>query len=170
MINWELNAQSIFRRLNSLSLNDENRTRAMMAMGNALTNRIKLGFTVSRNPWGQPWKPLNPVFRTGKPLRNTGLLMNSIHPQMQGQDVVIGTNLQHNGVSYPAVQQFGAEIKPKNKKYLSFKKKNGTYAHAKKVNIPARPFFPFNQNKQLDIPQTWRNSALSVLSRSLGLS
>lgn len=69
-----------------------------------------------------------------RPLYGQGTLMDSIHYQVSGDLVLVGSNL-----IYAATHQFGATIKPKNGKTLSWKI-GGQSVFAKKVNIPARAY------------------------------
>lgn len=69
-----------------------------------------------------------------RPLVGDGTLMNQIHYHVTSDLLLVGSNLE-----YAATHQFGATIKPKNKKMLSWKI-GGVSVFAKKVVIPARPF------------------------------
>lgn len=61
-----------------------------------------------------------------------GTLMNSIHYQVSGDLLLVGSNL-----IYAAIHQFGGTIKPKNKKVLSWKV-GDVSIFAKQVVIPKR--------------------------------
>lgn len=104
----------------------------MTKIGRIMKTDVQMNFRLSRGPDGERWKPLK--LRDGKPLRDTGRLMNSIDFRASSDEAVIGTN-----VKYAAVQNFGATIKPKKGKYLKFKGPDG-WIFAGKVTIPARPF------------------------------
>lgn len=68
------------------------------------------------------------------PLMGDGTLMRDIHYQISGDLLLVGSNL-----IYSPVHQFGATIKPKNAKTLSWKIGNVS-VFAKKVVIPAREY------------------------------
>lgn len=73
-------------------------------------------------------------------LRKSGALWQSIRiAKVTNSTVTVGSDRR-----YAAVQQFGATIRPKNKKFLVFTL-GGKKVFAKKVTIPARPFFPFSK-------------------------
>ena len=69
-----------------------------------------------------------------RPLVGDGTLMRDIHYQISGNLLLVGSNL-----IYSATHQFGATIKPKNGKSLSWKIGNVS-VFAKQVVIPARPY------------------------------
>lgn len=52
-----------------------------------------------------------------------------------------------NPTVYAPVHQFGATIRPKNAKRLSWVNSSGRRVWAKKVEIPARPFYPVLNDK-----------------------
>ncbi len=160
--------QQVRKKLADLQAASGNVTPAMQVVGRKVKTRVQLGFKLSRDPWGSPWAPLNKnLTRTGKPLVNRGMggLMGSITYQIgaQGSDqhVDIGTNLNSNGIQYPAVHQFGAVINPKNSKYLRWMGPNGPI-FAKKVTIPARPFLPLDPGG-VDMPAEWTKDILVAL-------
>lgn len=70
------------------------------AIGHIGEDSIRTNFAAGGRP--TPWTPLK--HRDGQPLRDTGRLMNSIGHQVDGDTVLIGTNLV-----YAAVHNFGAK-------------------------------------------------------------
>jgi phage virion morphogenesis protein len=128
---------------------------AMAAIGRFLVSKIQMGFRTSRDPWGNAWAALK--FRSGQPLRDTGRLRNSIHYAATPQEVTVGTN-----VSYAAVHQFGAVIKPKTAKALVFTA-GGRTIFARSVTVPARPFMPIGQ----PLPDSWEQGIKEALSRAI---
>lgn len=164
-IRWILLADRVAARLEQMTLNGEDKSRALGALGNVLANRIRLGFRMGRDPWGNPWRPLNPRFRTGQPLRDTDRLQRSITSQVQGDAVAVGTN-----VRYARTHQYGATILPKNVDYLAFpiRASGGGMAFLKSAVIPARPFLPLRGNR-VDLPPAWAQSGLSAMAKVMGL-
>jgi phage gpG-like protein len=108
----------------------ENPRPYLAAIGNALADNTRLRFDSSRSPDGKTWPPLarstilkrlrskTGNFRannqtlsakghreaaSAKPLLDQGILRNSITSQLDGDSVVVGTN-----VRYGAMQHFGA--------------------------------------------------------------
>lgn len=136
------------------------------SVGKALQSRILLCFRMGVSPWGESWKPLR--YREGQPLQDTGRLRNSLTVRATDDDVQIGTNLKHNGVSYPAVMQFGAVIRPRKGKVLVFHIGSRTI-FAKKVVVPARPYLPIRPNGETDLPKSWANAALKKFREGLNL-
>ncbi len=108
-----------------------------MAFGGRMVNSVRQNFMAGGRP--VPWKP---VSREGKPLIDTGRLMNSIHWKPIPDGVAVGTN-----VAYASIHQFGGHtkphiIRPKVKKALFWA---GAPHPCKAVHhpgsvIPARPF------------------------------
>ena len=147
----EINDQAVLAAFNRLLRAGEQPAPWLNAVGRVLKTRVQMGFHTGADPYGRPWKPL--TSRQGQPLRDTGRLMNSVTCQVQGNTVVIGTN-----VKYAPPHQFGATIVPKTKPALKFMV-NGRWVSVKKVTIPARPMFPLN-----GLPPLWSEDVLAELS------
>jgi len=142
-----------------------NVTPAMQVIGRKIKTKVQLGFRTGTDPWGNPWKPLSPLTDLGArmPLRKTGHLLSSITAQVDGDSVEIGTNLQSKGIKFPAVQQFGAVIKPVDAKLLRWMHAGGFPVFAKEVVIPARPFLPISKAGATDLPGQWALDVLNAL-------
>ena len=112
-------------------------------LGRALTSDAKMNFRGQHEPDGTRWAPLKT--RKGQILSDTGRLKNSLTYKTSNDEVEVGTN-----VKYARTHQFGAIIKPKNKKFLKFKGANGQDIFAKKVEIPARRFLGID-NRQVQL-------------------
>lgn len=165
-IKWLLLANQVEAKLAQMKLQGHSQAAAMGAVGASIANRVRLGFRLGRSPYGQPWAPLNPFFRVGQPLRDTGRLQRSITHQVQGGDsVAVGTN-----VRYARTHQHGADIKPVNAKMLGpIGSAGGGAVFLKGAKIPARPFMPL-QGDQVVLPEPWARSALAALAKSMGLN
>ena len=174
MIDGEIDDEEVLAALEALSEKIGGRE-ALGTVANAIAEEIRLGFEDSTDPWGTPWKALK--FRAGQPLKDTGVLANSItHNITSDTSAEVGTN-----ICYAIVHQFGATVKadqPKGKqslcgyvtkgaKRLAFSA-GGSIIHAKSVTIPARPFMPI-RNGAADLPESWKGSILAALSGELGL-
>lgn len=162
-VKWQLLADLVEAKLAKMALGGAERGRALGALGNALANRIRLCFRLGQSPWGVPWKPLNPFFRTGQPLRASGRLQRSITSQVQGDAAVVGTN-----VRYASTHQFGATILPRTAKYLAVPVPGGGIRFMSKVTIPSRPFLPMVAGNVV-LPPSWARSALTAMAKSMGL-
>lgn len=162
-INWDARIDRVSARLKALELGGPERSKALGALGNALSNRIKLGFRMGVSPYGVKWKPLNPAYRVGQPLRDTGRLQRSIGYQVHSNAVDVGTN-----VRYAAVHQFGRTIRPREAQKLRVPLAIGGFAFLDEVTIPARPFLPISGGKVV-LPPAWAKSALNALAKSMGL-
>jgi phage gpG-like protein len=152
------------KRLQEMQAAAQNTRPAFDAIGRVLSSRIRLGFRSSRGPSGAPWLPLK--HRIGQPLRDTGRLQRSITHRASAKDVVVGTNLK-----YAPLHQFGGTILPKNAPFLAFKSMKGTPGEtmifARKVKIPARPFFPLDRAGNIALPPLWAKSALAEMAKAL---
>lgn len=144
--------------------------KALEAFARVLRTRIQLGFRMSRDPWGAPWAPLNPVLtRTGQPLLNTRRFYSSIQVRRTGNGITVGTNMRTptGGHSLGAIHNFGATIEPKNGKFLAWSPAGAKgMVFAQSVTIPARPFMPIRPNGQVDLPESWAKSALQAMARA----
>jgi phage gpG-like protein len=117
-------------------------SRVNNAIAKEALHQVHECFTHQRAPNGRSWKPLQS--RAGIPLRDSGLLFNSIDVQMNTKGFEL-----FSLAKYARVQNFGAVIVPKTATALRFKVR-GKWVFAKKVTVPARPFFPDDK-----LPQRW---------------
>lgn len=123
---------------------------AMQEIGADFTAEIQLGFRAGHDPWGTKWAPLaestqaknNGRRRGGQPLRDTGLLGNSITPSNATDiSVEIGTMDIRAGT-----HQFGAA--------------QGAYGRTSRNGpipwgaVPARQFLPIRAGR-VDLPAEW---------------
>lgn len=83
------------------------------------------------SPGGEAWKPN----REGTSiLFQSGALDDSIHHEVSGRSVEVGSNLVYAGIHH-----HGGKIVPKNKNALAFSS-GGEFFMAKSVTMPARPY------------------------------
>lgn len=163
-VNWTLLANQLEAKLAKMQANGAEKRKALGALGNVLKNRIQLCFRLGKSPWNVPWKPLNPAYRVGQPLRHTGRLQRSITSQVVGDAAIVGTN-----VRYAAPQNFGATILPVKAKFLAAPTAGGGLHFLKMATIPARPFMPIIGG-QVTLPTPWAQAALSAMAKSLGMT
>lgn len=96
-------------------------------------------------PDGQAWPPNR---RGGDILVETGThLLASVAFRANAAEAEWGASWE-----YAHVHQYGATIKPKAKKHLSFML-GGNLVHAKSVTIPARPFVGLSPENRSDIEE-----------------
>ena len=123
--------RAMLAALEALERNARTLPQILPAVGGVLVADAQLAFRGARDPWGTPWAALSqttlirraarrtggrPYKRDGKlkkaaaaiiasakPLLDTGVLRNSITFRVEGDRVVVGTNLKYAGP-----QQFGA--------------------------------------------------------------
>lgn len=117
------------------------RTGLLHGMGVAAMKQLMDQFRDSRDPYGNPWKPL--VLRKGKPLLDTGRMRASVTvvPKENGFELVIGA-------SYAPVHQYGkANIRPVHARMLAWKMRGSSKKFfAKSVSIPQRMMIPPTDN------------------------
>ena len=89
--------------------------RVTRALAQEAVTQVRLGFKNGVDPSGNAWKALTSR-PGGSPLRDKGRLANSFSAKATGTTFVVGTN-----VKYAATHQYGATIRPKAAKALSFK-------------------------------------------------
>lgn len=160
----DVKSEAVSKKLDEMMEASGKVTPAMQVVGRKIKTKVQLGFRTGTDPWGNPWKKLSPLSRHGQPLKNTGHLSSSITAQVvdKGMGVEIGTNLQSNGVKFPAVHQFGMVIHPKDAKYLRWMSPVGPI-FVKKVTIPARPFLPLDASGSTELPPQWAADVLTAL-------
>jgi phage virion morphogenesis protein len=73
-------------------------------------------FQTATDPGGRPWKPLKHRRPNGgdKPLRDTGVLRNSITGEATATGAVVFSNLP-----YARLHEYGGTVRPKRSKYLA---------------------------------------------------
>lgn len=105
-------------------------------------------------PWQKSWRA---KLQGGKTLQSTGRLRDSIQLVVQGKKISIKTN-----VKYAPVMQFGAVIRAKSGKYLTFKTATGGWAKLQSVKIPARPFLGLSKDDEQGIILAIESELLDV--------
>lgn len=106
----------------------------LRALGAAAVAQTRRRFILKRTPSGASWKPSDSPKGT---LVREGYLRDHIHARLVGDSAVeIGSP-----EPYAAVHQFGATIRPKNKRALHFRVgSNGGWVTTRSVTIPPRPY------------------------------
>lgn len=129
--------RQLLNRARSLGANPEPIVRAM---GNTLKSITEGNFnSVGAKYRPSPW----PAKSDGTPsiLQKSTTLAKSFFLQVDGRRAVVGSPMK-----YAAIHQFGGEIRPVNRDFLRFFI-GDRVVFAKKVTIPARPFFPIDDNR-----------------------
>ena len=163
MIRINLDDRQVRKALGQLIRRLQDPRPALDEVGHAVKSNVDLTFRTGTSPYGVPWAPLSAVTKSrrrrgsDKPLRDTGILANSISYNVLRKGVEIGTK-----VRYAGTHQFGA--------------RQGQYGRTKRGgpipwgNIPARPFLPTDGLPPEWVisrsPGPWRG-ILSILSRYL---
>lgn len=169
-LNIEINDRAVISMLNSLLSKVGDAQPLMDDIGAAVTELVRNCFEEGREPGGAAWEPLSPASRQGQPLRDTDRLMNSITYLAVGNITHVGTNvvyaLQHQfGFTVEAQNPTGGSARfgyiPKNSPYLRWQA-NGEWHYAKRVLIPARPFFPTEE-----LPDDWRKEITELIGEYL---
>ncbi len=115
-------------------------------IGLALVQVVQERFRDERDPFGQPWAPLNPAYAEIKRgrgiLRASGMLMRSITYRVGPAEIAVGSNRV-----YAAIHQFGGTITPKSAQALVFRL-GKRVVHAGSVTIPQRPYLGFGPADQ----------------------
>lgn len=140
-------------------------TRPLMAgISNLMLEAVEDSFDKETDPnTGQRWRELSPITkaqraksgRTGKILQVSGALASSISASYGNDYAIVGTNK-----IYAPVHQFGARIRAKNKRALSF---GGALRHS--VTIPARPFLGISRQTQDEINDMASNWASEIIGK-----
>jgi len=132
----EVDHQAVRASLSRLAQAVESPQKALYGIGEWLRASSQARFTSQTAPDGTPWLPLQHWYKQGKSknqdkvLTLNGYLRNTLTFQVEGDAVLVGSNLE-----YAAIHQFGGTIRPRVKKALAV----GGGAVAS-VTIPARPY------------------------------
>lgn len=111
--------------------------RVLGNIGQQLVNSTKDRFTTETDPDGLPWEALKPRYARAKArkypgqgiLRRENRLYESIVSQVDGDTLLVGTNVTNKGFPYSASMQLGAPSR----------------------NVPARPFLGVSAEDRNDI-------------------
>lgn len=112
-----LELPGVKRKLEEIGQHISNTTPLMKEMGNYLYNITRDSFNEEKDPKGRSWTPLSPTtvqrkIEDGKPSRilyEDGDLQDKFIYQATKDEIVLGTNANYNGYSYPTVHQFGTK-------------------------------------------------------------
>ncbi len=129
----------------------------MGEIGEAMILSTQERAAAEQSPDGTAWPKLNPGYaaakRGGSMLRETGRLLSSLSRKVDGNRVVVGTN-----VIYAAIHQFGGTIRPKAAGRLAFRL-GRTRVFARSVRIPARPFLGVSDADRAEIMAIFQDHA-----------
>ncbi len=108
--------ERVIRKLNRAAATRGIVTRDVLeGIGFRAVRSVQRGIREQRSPDGAPYKPVSRFGAAGERLRDTSRLLKSITYQVEGDRVVVGTN-----VVYAATQHFGdPNRRAKNAKYLA---------------------------------------------------
>lgn len=143
--------EALFRRLEKLRRALDRRDLMLEEIGQVLATRTRERFREGRGPDGAEWKPLSPKTlkrkKNSRILVESGELHGSIHHEVQGDTVAIGTNLKYAGV-----HQFGDTIQ-RERKRRSAKGfvLGGEPVAQSKIAIPARPFLGLSKSDEKQV-------------------
>ena len=141
-LTYQLDAKAAEGALAGIIAAGEDLSPLLDEVGSFLVLRHQERFDQGIAPDGAPWKP---TIRGGQILVLSGRLRASIHHQVEGNDVLVGTN-----VVYAAIHQGGGVIKPKDGGSLVFRI-GDRLVFVGKVNIPARPFVGIGMDDEAEI-------------------
>lgn len=108
-----LELPAVKRKLEEIGQNISNTTPLMKEMGNYLYNITRDSFDEEKDPNEKEWSPLSNATTksktTSKILYQEGDLQDKFIYEVSKDEIVIGTNTNFKGFSYPAVHQFGTK-------------------------------------------------------------
>lgn len=130
------------------------------AVGAGMVSHIADRFELGRGPDGTPWLPSRRAeLEGGQTLVDRGHLRDSYTHRVDGDHVAVGSNL-----IYAGTHQFGATIRAKNGKGLSFDLGgNVGRVVVQKVEIPARPVLGIGADDEELIEEEARVFVLDAL-------
>ncbi len=162
--------EKLFRGLEQLRRNLDKRDAMLDELGQVLAASTRQRFRTSTAPDGSKWKALNP--KTLKRKKNKKILVEStelvgsIHHEVQGDTVTIGTNVKYAGVhqfgetvQVPA-RQGSSKVGTKGKNKGRFMKASSKAKHAivktytvpaHERSFPARPFLGLSKSDEKQV-------------------
>ncbi len=178
----DANVVDAFNRLLQMS---EQPTGPLKAIGEALIEFTKTRFELSEDPYGNPWLPNSTttvnmaLHRSSKNFKKNGELSAQGARVVAGKKPLIGETKAlstqfgyrvldyqvavSSSMIYAALQNFGGTVVPKTAKALFFMVGDQKVV-VKSVTIPARPFFP---NEQQGIPDELAKSFSEILEAAI---
>jgi phage gpG-like protein len=168
---------------------------AMAEIGQALTSNVQLGFKDSKDPWGDPWKPLSreallaraqrfllskrmDQLKTKKGAWRVPILRQVQKIGREGQPL-LDTGRLRSSITYNA-NASGVEVGT-NVEYAPVHQFGGQDYLFKRSQlkdkskwpkgadfthrIPARPFMPIRNNR-VDLPPVWQNEVINIIQRN----
>ena len=143
--------ERLFRGLEQLRRNLDKRDAMLDEIGQVLATSTRERFRSATAPDGSPWKPLSPKTlkrkKNSRILVESGELHGSIHHEVQGDTVAIGTNLKYAGV-----HQFGGTIqRERRRRSAKGFMLGGEPVAQSKIAIPARPFLGLSKSDEKQV-------------------
>lgn len=136
---------------------------ALKNIGEYETRVTKRRFIDEKDPEGNPWKDLNPLYAKTKKgpgkLRGQTRSLSEIVYQVASDNVEIGTN-----VIYARVHNEGATIRPKNGSALVFAMGGQTFM-VQSVKIPKRQFLGISEADKVEIEAIVRDHFEDAVGR-----
>lgn len=152
--NFDIDASSVTRRLQSLQALGADMTPAMRDVAALGESQTRMRFRTQKAPDGQKWKPsLRAIVTGGRTLTKDAHLGDSISNDYGHDYAMWGANR-----IYAAIHQFGGTIRGKSGK-LKFRLPGGQFVQVDTVTIPARPF--------LGISSSDENAILTAIQRRI---
>lgn len=160
LIRIEHNLQTGQRKLQRLA-DSGNLRPAMKAIGEHLTLSTEERFSKETGPDGKKWQEVKPATRKRKKhpkiLTEDSFLRDSIHPALQGDTLLVGTNSP-----YGAIHQLGGEIKQegitlhlkgtgRNTRFAKKGEHDRTKQVDRTIKMPARPYLGVSRDDEKEI-------------------
>ncbi|MGW8138976.1 phage virion morphogenesis protein [Sphingomonas zeae] len=150
--------EDVTAAMNRLAADGADMTTAMKDIAGHLADTTRERFETETDPTGAKWLPSRRVVEHGgKTLTLSGDLGNSITEDWGKDYAAAGPERSGGAGVYALIHQMGGEIRPREKKALSF---GGRIVS--KVVIPARPYLGFTEVNA--------DYALGALARHLGFA
>lgn len=152
--------EELLRELRRASAAVKDLKPAMEEIGHGWRTFADLCFRGESDPWGQTWEQLSEVTlkrrrgTTAQILKDTGRLANSITYAAGADSLALGSD-----VVYAAAQFLGM------KKGYAGQMRNGSPIPW--GDIPPRPALPLRPGQVVELPDDWREFAISVLTKHI---
>lgn len=139
----KITRNDISTALSRLAAAARNPTPILRAMGTTFKSITEGNFnSVGAQYRPKPWPPKKDPAGQPSILQKTTTLAKAFHLTVTAQAATLS-----NPMPYAAIHQFGGIIRPKTGKFLSWINSSGERVFARKVTIPARPYFPVLNEK-----------------------
>lgn len=166
---------AVVSALKKLSARIGNTSAPMREIGSSLVDLVRLTFTDSRDPYGNPWRPLSESGLLSRLRRHTtgglrtkrGNTKAKVVKQISGNvQPLLDTGKLRNSMTFKSGNGF-AEVAPSDFEGKALLHQFGSRKQSGRGSgVPARPYLPI-RGSQVDLPISWQVPILNIIQKHI---